>query len=109
VRASSEIRVLSAEAHRKCHLVIRRRVLAVCSKYDLIVELLEELERDPGDIEGSNEVPSRVECAENLLRNVENIAPRTDAQPTQSRVACAYNLPGLRTVDLLRGNQNTGG
>ena len=38
--------ILSSSPHRECRLVIRRRAVFVCSKCDLIVELLKEFERD---------------------------------------------------------------
>jgi hypothetical protein len=63
--------IFSPSPHGGRHLVIRHRALVVSSKQDLIVELPEELERDPGDVEAANEVP-RDEGIENLLCDVQS-------------------------------------
>ena len=86
--------ILGPSLHSGRHLVIRRRALVVCSKWDLIVELLEELERDLGYIETADEVPS-VECIENLFCDVECIgvlylAPTFSKQGSECLVFRTY-------------------
>ena len=102
--------ILGPSLHSGRHFVIRCRALVVCSKWDLIVELLEELERDLGDIETADEVPS-VECIENLLCDVECVGVLYLVAPTfsqQDPECLVFSLPGLRTVGLPSRSQSMG-
>ena len=57
VRLERNEGISSPSPDRRRHIVVRRRAFVVCSNWDLIVELPEELERDLSDIETANEVP----------------------------------------------------